>query len=86
MKIAVFAAAALLSGCVVSRPIYTPDGRKSTLIDCSGWANSWGGCQERAGSLCGARGYDVADQREETVYIGIYQQAKPIRQMTIACR
>jgi hypothetical protein len=85
-KIAVIAFIALLSGCATASKIYLPDGRQGTLIKCSGWANSWGNCQEKAGELCGARGYDVVDRHEETVYIGVFQQAKPLRQMTVACK
>jgi hypothetical protein len=86
MKFAVFAFVALLSGCATATKVYMPDGRQGTLLSCPGWANSWGECQKKAGDLCGSRGYDIADQHEETVYIGIFHQPKPIRQMTVTCK
>jgi hypothetical protein len=86
MKIAVIAIAALLTGCTVAKAVYLPDGRSAAQLSCSGWANSWGQCEKTAGDMCGSRGYDVADKHEETVYIGIFHQPKPIRQMTIKCK
>lgn len=52
-------AVSILSGCANSSKTYTPDGREAYSIDCSGLARSWGMCLEKAGDLCGARGYDT---------------------------
>ena len=55
----ILTAIALLSGCASSSKTYTPDGREAYSIDCSGMARTWGMCLEKAGDLCGAKGYDT---------------------------
>ncbi|WON77586.1 hypothetical protein [Serratia sp. UGAL515B_01] len=57
--IIVFSAIILLSGCANSSKTYAPDGREAYSIDCSGLARTWGMCLEKAGDLCGAKGYDI---------------------------
>lgn len=37
----------------------TPDGSKGHSINCSGAARNWGMCYEKAGEICGAKGYEV---------------------------
>ena len=49
----------LLAGCASSSETHLPDGSMGYSLNCSGSARSWGMCLEKAGSLCGARGYDV---------------------------
>jgi hypothetical protein len=51
--------AIVLSGCANSKETWTPEGQKGYSIDCSGMARSWRMCYEKAGELCGARGYEV---------------------------
>ena len=51
--------AVLLGGCATSTQTYTSDGRVGYSIGCSGTALNWGICQEKAGELCGARGYEI---------------------------
>lgn len=51
--------AAALAGCATSREIYTPDGRRGHSINCDGTVLSWGNCYEKAGELCGTKGYVV---------------------------
>jgi hypothetical protein len=50
---------ATLAGCASATVTYGPDGRQSHSINCSGLANTWGACLEKAGEICGAKGYDV---------------------------
>lgn len=50
---------AMLAGCAVAKDTYLPDGGKGFSINCSGTALSWGNCYEKAGDICGARGYDI---------------------------
>ncbi|MBO0765697.1 MAG: hypothetical protein J2P50_14070 [Hyphomicrobiaceae bacterium] len=76
-KIAIAAAAAcLLAGCVSSTPIHTADGGQGHAISCSGaglygtYVASWNQCLERAGEICGARGYDILTKSEETGVLG----------------
>lgn len=48
-----------LAGCANTSKTYLPDGREGHSINCSGTARHWGMCAEAAGSICGARGYDI---------------------------
>lgn len=48
-----------LAGCATSTATYGPDGRQSHSLNCSGLARTWGMCLEKAGEICGAKGYDV---------------------------
>jgi hypothetical protein len=71
---AIAAATISLAGCVNSKPTYTADGQVGHVISCTpGWtggligavanaSTSWGQCYERAGELCGPRGYDILQQ------------------------
>ena len=52
----------LLSGCVSASKTYGPDGKEAFSINCSGLARTWGMCYEKAGDLCGAKGYEVIGQ------------------------
>ncbi len=67
-------AAIALAGCVSSQDTFTADGQKGHVINCTpGWtgglvgavanaSTSWGQCYQKAGELCGARGYDILQQ------------------------
>jgi hypothetical protein len=73
----------LVAGCVNEKPLYTADGQVGHSISCTpGWtggiigavanaSTSWATCYEKAGELCGARGYDVIDRVGEG---GVYGQ------------
>ncbi|WP_421446483.1 hypothetical protein [Agrobacterium tumefaciens] len=54
--------AAGLFGCVNAKKITGPDGREAYSITCNGSARSFGDCMEKAGEICGAKGYDVVDR------------------------
>lgn len=74
----------LLSGCVSSQPMYTASGAQGHTITCTpAWngglvgaianaSTSWAQCYQKAGELCGARGYDILQQIGEG---GVYGQA-----------
>ena len=49
----------LASGCATSKQISGPNGEVLHSIDCSGYYNNIGTCLERAGKICGSRGYDI---------------------------
>jgi type 1 fimbria pilin len=55
-------AALWLSGCATADKIHTPDGRTGYSISCNGTVQDWGSCYEKAGDICGSRGYDVLDK------------------------
>ena len=52
-------AALILSGCATSSQTYTPDGRIGYSLNCSGLALNWGMCLEKAGNICGTKGYEI---------------------------
>lgn len=46
-------------GCASSSKTYTADGREGYSLNCSGTARNWGMCEQKAGELCGSRGYQI---------------------------
>lgn len=44
--------AAALSGCGGSAPLFTGDGRPTTVVQCSA-ASAWDNCTEHARAICG---------------------------------
>jgi len=73
-KISIAAALAfLVVGCADSEPTFTSSGQKGHSIDCSGEFSTWGECYEKAGELCGARGYRVLEKmgdKESNIFAG----------------
>ncbi|VVO23422.1 hypothetical protein [Pseudomonas fluorescens] len=61
MKKILFISAALaaLGGCASAEKIYLNDGQQGLTIDCSGEANSWATCYEKADSSCAGTGYNI---------------------------
>lgn len=92
MQIALVVAAVVLAGCASSSKTYSADGREAYVLNCSGVARNWGMCEEKAGELCGARGYDVksmnTDRGQLTVTTQNLHTSQPTisRTMTVACR
>jgi hypothetical protein len=88
--IALFALA--LSACASSRATYTADGRQGHSLNCSGLARTWGMCEEKAGEICGARGYDILSTTSDSGVIATANDAGFMagntisRTMLIACR
>jgi hypothetical protein len=70
----------LVTGCVTASPIYTPTGKPGHAIECSGTAQSWGQCYEKASELCGSSGYDIMDRAGDTA------GAIVRRTLVIACK
>lgn len=57
-------------GCATSQEMYLPDGSKGYNISCDGSANSMGNCFQKAGDLCGAKGYYVLNREGQAVPFG----------------
>lgn len=55
----------ILSACASSTPTFAPDGREAFSLNCSGTLRDWGMCHEKAGEICGSKGYDVLVQNGE---------------------
>jgi hypothetical protein len=48
-----------LSGCATSEQTYLANGEQGLSIDCSGEANSWAACYEKADASCAGTGYKI---------------------------
>lgn len=61
MKNILFISATLvaLGGCASAEKTYLHNGQQGLTIDCSGGANSWETCYEKADSSCAGTGYDI---------------------------
>jgi hypothetical protein len=53
-------------GCTSARKTYGPSGREGYSINCSGPRHTWSDCYEKAGSVCGTRGYDVIESSKDS--------------------
>lgn len=60
---------AMLGACTTAKEIYLPNGSKGHDIRCEGLGNRMENCFQKAGSLCGAKGYDVVNPQGS--YIGV---------------
>jgi hypothetical protein len=82
----------VIAGCATSKETFLPDGGKGHSINCSGTAGNWGMCYEKAGELCGTRGYDViaggADQGAVVSgsQYGLYAGSVMNRSLLIRCK
>ncbi|WP_233217299.1 hypothetical protein [Trinickia dabaoshanensis] len=54
--------AVILAGCGASAPLFTSDGRPTTVVQCSA-SSAWENCTEHARAICG-RDIDVLDQTD----------------------
>lgn len=83
---------ALLSGCATASKTYTADGQEGYSINCSGSALNWGMCYEKAGDLCGQRGYVVLEKSGDegaivsANYMGLYGGSVINRSMIVKCK
>jgi hypothetical protein len=48
-----------LTGCATSESTYLKNGEQGLSIDCSGEANSWATCYEKADDSCAGTGYRI---------------------------
>ncbi len=49
----------LLAGCTTVGEVYLPDGSVGMNISCPGAVRTFASCLEKAGEICGSRGYEV---------------------------
>jgi len=92
IRVLLLSAVVALGGCASSSKTYTADDREGYSLDCSGTARNWGMCLEKAGDLCGARGYDVLERSGDQGAMvgagqyGMYGSTTQTRNMLIACK
>ncbi|AXA58324.1 hypothetical protein ACNT2N_22700 [Pseudomonas thivervalensis] len=48
-----------LAGCASAEKTYLDNGEQGLAIDCSGEANSWATCYEKADASCAGTGYRI---------------------------
>ena len=82
----------IVAGCASARQTYTSEGKVGHSLNCSGTARSWGMCYEKAGELCGAKGYVVLEKSGEQGAIasatpqGGFASSTHSRSMIIQCK
>lgn len=69
-----------LAGCGSAKPIMLADGTQGQALRCNGTLSDWTVCLQKAGELCGARGYDTIDRRSEVTW------DTTTRVMVVRCR
>jgi hypothetical protein len=81
----------LVAGCAVNASkIYLPSGEEGYNITC--YKVTWGHCYEKAGELCGARGYEVivrSDDKGAAVFANqyfLYGGTTDQKSMLIKCK
>ncbi len=60
-----------ITGCAIERQAYLPDGSLGHSISCDGAAVGMNICFEKAGSICGSRGYKLLNRDGQVVYSGV---------------
>lgn len=87
-----FVLAVGLCGCATARQTFTADGKQGYSINCSGAALHWGMCYEKAGELCGTKGYVVLEKSGDQGSMlmgtqhGLYGVSVMTRSMIISCK
>lgn len=82
----------LCSACASSSEIYTPTGAKGYALNCSGLARNWNMCLEKAGEICGEKGYTILNKNEEDRQhmqadnSGLFATNVKTRNMMIECK
>lgn len=83
MNWAVLAVAAIFAGCVSNNETYLANGQKGHVISCTpalstglvgaiaNSSTSWGTCYQKAGEICGAKGYSVLTKSDEPTFSAI---------------
>jgi hypothetical protein len=80
------------AGCATSRETYIADGRVGYSINCFGTALNWGNCLEKAGDICGERGYTVLEKSSDqgsvvtSGQLGLYGGSVMNRSMIVQCK
>ncbi len=82
----------LLTGCATASRTYTSGGEEGYNINCSGNARNWGMCYEKAGDICGSRGFVVLERSGDQGsafsgnQFGLYGSSVTTRSMIISCK
>lgn len=87
-----FFACFFLASCAIVNETYGPDGSRAYSIDCSGSAQTWAKCFEKAGEICTTRGYDVVTRTGDQGTVvsgsqyGLFGGSVMTRSMVVKCK
>ncbi len=74
----VIALLAILAGCTTSKEMYLHDGSRGYDIRCDGIGDRVENCFQKAGEICGAKGYDITSpQGSVTQTRSLFIRCKP---------
>jgi hypothetical protein len=82
----------LLTACASSKEVDLAEGQRGYSIDCSGDDLNWSLCYEKAGQICGEKGFEILDKSCGTgmvvagIEYGVYEGSGLDRSMIIKCR
>ena len=81
-----------VGGCASASKTFTSDGKEGYVINCSGNGLHWGMCYEKAGNVCGSKGYEVLEKSGDTSAMvtagryGLFGGSANSRSMIIKCK
>lgn len=74
--------AVISTSCAISKSTYLPDGTQGHSISCDGAAVGMNVCFEKAGELCGSRGYNLLNREGQVVYSGMNSGSASVNSMS----
>jgi hypothetical protein len=80
IKLLVVIAVVSLNGCAIANKTYLPDGTLGHSISCDGSAVGMNVCFEKAGEICGTRGYKLLNREGQVIYSGVYLREQGVSQ------
>jgi hypothetical protein len=81
VKILLYAfASILITSCAIANKTYLPDGTLGHSISCDGSAVGMNVCFEKAGEICGAKGYKLLNREGQVIYSGVYLREQGVSQ------
>ena len=81
LKIILYACASILiTSCAIANKTYLPDGTLGHSISCDGSAVGMNVCFEKAGEICGAKGYKLLNREGQVIYSGVYLREQGVSQ------
>ena len=88
LRIVAIALLMALVGCVAtSQEMYLSDGSKGHNIGCEGSVTSTSDCFQKAGEVCGSKGYDIVNRDGEGIPAAMVAAAMVVtRSLFIKCK
>jgi hypothetical protein len=81
IKIIVYVLATIsITSCAIANKTYLPDGTLGHSISCDGSAVGMNVCFEKAGEICGTKGYKLLNREGQVIYSGVYLREQGVSQ------